>query len=97
LDEADDLIKFRIPVYIESFIVELIDNNVSHASRSLEVTVEWANLSFSSSDMSIYDFSSSLGDTAFNFQSDMSIYGFDAKLGYLTFNSQSLINYDTQV
>ena len=97
LDEADDLIKFRIPVYIESFIVELIDNNVSHASRSLEVTSKWANLSFSSSDMSIYDFSSSLGDTAFNFQSDMSIYGFDAKLGYLTFNSQSLINYDTQV
>jgi len=65
--------------------------------NSLEVTVEWMNLSFSSSDMSIYDFSSSLGDTVFDFQSDMSIYGFDAKLGYLTFNSQSLINYDTQV
>ena len=65
--------------------------------NSLEVTVEWMNLSFSSSDMSIYDFSSSLGDTAYNSQSDMSIYGFDAKLGYMTFNSQSLINYDTQV
>jgi len=65
--------------------------------NSLEVTVEWANLSFSSSDMSIYDFSSSLGDTSYNSSSDMSIYGFDAKLGYLTFNSQSLINYDTQV
>ena len=65
--------------------------------NSLEVTVEWADLSFSSSDMSIYDFSSSLGDAAYNSSSDMSIYGFDAKLGYLTFNSQSLINYDTQV
>jgi len=65
--------------------------------NSLEVTVEWMNLSFSSSDMSIYDFSSSLGDTAYDSSLDMSIYGFDAKLGYLTFNSQSLINYATQV
>ena len=65
--------------------------------NSLEVTVEWADLSFSSSDMSIYDSSVQLGDAAYNSSSDMSIYGFDAKLGYLTFNSQSLINYDTQV
>ena len=65
--------------------------------NSLEVTVEWADLSFSSSDMSIYDSSVQLGDMTFNSQTDMSIYGFDAKLGYLTFNSQSLINYDTQV
>ena len=65
--------------------------------NSLEVTVEWADLSFSSSDMSIYDSSVQLGDMTFNSQTDMSIYGFDAKLGYMTFNSQSLINYDTQV
>ena len=67
--------------------------------NSLEVTVEWMNLSFSSSDMSIYDFNSSLGDMTFNFSSDMSIYDYDSsvQLGDMTFNSQSLINYDTQV
>ena len=57
LDEADDLIKFRIPVYIESFIVELIDNNVSHASRSLVVMSEWANKNSMSNQA--YDFDTS--------------------------------------
>ena len=67
--------------------------------NSLEVTVEWMNLSFSSSDMSIYGFTIALGYLTFNSQSDMSIYGYDTAvtLGYMTFNSQSLINYDTQV
>jgi len=37
--------------------------------NSLEVTVEWMNLSFSSSDMSIYDFSIALGDMTYNSQS----------------------------
>ena len=37
--------------------------------NSLEVTVEWMNLSFSSSDMSIYGFSTALGSMTFNSQS----------------------------
>ena len=76
--------------------------------NSLEVTVEWMNLSFSSSDMSIYGFRTSLlyitfdaelGYMTFNSQSDMSIYDYDSRLvlGDITFNSQLLINYDTQV
>ena len=95
LDQYVKTINTATVVYIRVKAEDIIGRIL--VINSLEVTVEWMNLSFSSSDMSIYDSSVQLGDMKFNSQSYMSIYGFDAKLGYLTFNSQSLINYDTQV